>query len=64
VPNRHGYARYQEGTASMLGDACPLVLDRYRGDLRRLRAKAGQDPKRETRLLPRPPCRPSARPGF
>jgi hypothetical protein len=51
VLNQHGYARYDERTASMLGDACELLLDRYRGDLRRLRAEAGQDPKRERRLL-------------
>jgi hypothetical protein len=49
--NRHGYARYDERTASMLGDACQLLLDRYRGDLRRLRAEAGQDPREERRLL-------------
>ena len=35
----------------MLGDVCRLLLDRYRGDLRRLRAEAGQDPKQERRLL-------------
>jgi hypothetical protein len=46
VLNRHGYARYDERTASMLGDACELLLERYRGDLRRLRAEAGQDPSR------------------
>lgn len=51
VLNRHGYARYDERTAAMLGDACELLLDRYRGDLRRLRAEAGQDPKEERRLL-------------
>ena len=51
VLNRHGYARYDERTAAMLGDACQLLLDRYRGDLRRLRAEAGKDPKRERRLL-------------
>jgi hypothetical protein len=50
VLNRHGYARYDERTASMLGDACEL-LDRYRGDLRRLRAEAGRDPSQERRLL-------------
>ena len=49
--NRHGYARYDERTASMLGDACQLLLDRYRGDLRRLRAEAGRDPRQERRLL-------------
>src|SRR5215218_7347331 len=51
VLNRHGYARYDERTASMLGDACELLVDRYRGDLRRLRAEAGRDPKEERRLL-------------
>jgi hypothetical protein len=51
VLNRHGYARYDERTASMLGGACQLLLDRYRGDLRRLRAEAGQDPRQERRLL-------------
>jgi hypothetical protein len=51
VLNRHGYARYDERTASMLGDACELLLDRYRGDLRRLRAEASQDPSQERRLL-------------
>ena len=49
--NRHGYARYDERTAAMLGDACELLLDRYRGDLCRLRAEAGQDPRQERRLL-------------
>jgi hypothetical protein len=51
VLNRHGYARYDERTAAMLGDACELLVDRYRGDLRRLRAAAGQDPTKERRLL-------------
>ncbi len=51
VLNRHGYARYDERTASMLADACELLLDRYRGDLRRLRAEAGRDPRQERRLL-------------
>jgi hypothetical protein len=51
VLNRHGYARYDERTASMLGDACELLLDRYRGDLGRLRAEAGRDLRQERRLL-------------
>jgi hypothetical protein len=51
VLNRHGYARYDERTASMLGDASELLLNRYRGDLRRLRAEAEQDPRQERRLL-------------
>ncbi|HZD68679.1 MAG TPA: hypothetical protein VFA45_07115 [Actinomycetes bacterium] len=51
VLNRHGYARYDERTASMLGDACELLLDRYQGDLRKLREAAGRDPRRERKLL-------------
>src|SRR5919198_6583940 len=51
VLNQHGYARYDERTASMLGDACELLLDRYGGDLRRLRAAAERDPDHERRLL-------------
>jgi hypothetical protein len=51
VLNRHGYARYDERAASMLGDACDLLLDRYWGDLRHLRAEARQDPRQERRLL-------------
>jgi endonuclease III len=34
---RGGYRRYDERTATQLGDGATLLLDRYRGDLRRLR---------------------------
>jgi hypothetical protein len=51
VLNQHGYARFDERTATMLGDACELLLDRYGGDLRRLREAAGRDPPKERRLL-------------
>jgi endonuclease III len=51
VLNKHGYARYDERTASMLGDASELLLDRYRGDLRKLREAAGRDPRQERKLL-------------
>ncbi len=34
-----GYRRYDERTATQLGQAAELVLDHYRGDLRRLREK-------------------------
>lgn len=44
--NEAGYARYDERTATMLGDTAQLVLDRYGGDLRRLRAEADGDPAR------------------
>ena len=49
--NHAGYARYDERTSTMLGDISALLLDRYRGDLRRLREDAGRDPAVERRLL-------------
>jgi hypothetical protein len=49
--NQSGYARYDERTATMLADTATLLLDRYRGDLRRLRAAAGADPEVERALL-------------
>ena len=51
VLNRAGYARYDESTSRMLGDTCALLLERYRGDLRRLREQAERDPRRERALL-------------
>jgi hypothetical protein len=51
VLNRSGYARYDERTSRMLGDTCDLLLERYRGDLRRLREEAGREPRRERALL-------------
>jgi endonuclease III len=47
----HGYKRYDEKTATMLGEAARLVLDEYGGDLRRLRELAGREPARERALL-------------
>jgi hypothetical protein len=46
-----GYTRYRERTASMLGDLSEFLLDRYDGDLRRLREAAERDPSAERRLL-------------
>ncbi|GAA1479153.1 hypothetical protein GCM10009623_35990 [Nocardioides aestuarii] len=34
---RGGYRRYDESTATSLADTCELLLDRHRGDLRRIR---------------------------
>ncbi len=51
VLNRSGYARYDESTSRMLADTSKLLLDRYGGDLRRLREEAGRDPAAERRLL-------------
>jgi hypothetical protein len=41
---RAHYRRYDESTATYLADSATLVVERYRGDLRRLRAEAGGDP--------------------
>jgi endonuclease III len=49
--NQAGYARYDESTARMLGDTAQMLLEKYRGDLRRLRDAAGRDPGRERALL-------------
>lgn len=49
--NRAGYTRYQERTATMLADTAELLLDRYEGDLRKLREDADRDPVRERKLL-------------
>lgn len=51
VLNRSGYARYDESTARYIADTTALLQDRYGGDLRRLRAEAGNDPKEERERL-------------
>ena len=51
VLNEAGYARYDERTARMLATASELLLDRWRGDLRRLREEADRRPDRERALL-------------
>ncbi|MFE4258157.1 endonuclease [Streptomyces sp. NPDC056883] len=48
---RAHYRRYDESTATALGDGAELVLDRYRGDLRRLRDAADGRPDRIRELL-------------
>ncbi|MFU8815511.1 MAG: endonuclease [Pseudomonadales bacterium] len=47
----HGYKRYDERTATMLGDTAQRLLDDYGGDLRRLREAAQRDPQQEKKLL-------------
>jgi hypothetical protein len=47
---RAHYVRYDESTATALGDGAQLVLGEYRGDLRRLR-QAGDGDVRELRRL-------------
>ena len=49
--NQAGYARYDESTSRMLGDTAAMLLDKYQGDLRRLRDAAARDPGRERILL-------------
>ncbi len=46
-----GYVRFDEHTSTLLGDSAQMLLDRYGGDLRRLREAAGLDPAVERRLL-------------
>jgi endonuclease III len=51
VLNDAGYARYDESTSRMLGDTAQLLLEQYRGDLRKLREEARRDPSAERKLL-------------
>jgi endonuclease III len=48
---RGHYRRYDERTATMLGDSASMVNDRWHGDLRRLHASAGSDAAAARRLL-------------
>ncbi|WP_171168167.1 endonuclease [Streptomyces sp. I05A-00742] len=46
-----GYRRYDERTATQLGEGAQLLLDRYGGDVRRMRAAADGDPARLRDIL-------------
>jgi endonuclease III len=48
---RGHYRRYDERTATMLGDGATLLTERWRGDLRRLRAEGGSDTTALAELL-------------
>ncbi|UQX04817.1 endonuclease [Streptomyces sp. RerS4] len=48
---RAHYRRYDESTSTALGEGAALLLDRYRGDLRRLRDAADGEPDRVRELL-------------
>ncbi len=48
---RGGYRRYDERTSTMLGEAAVQLLDRWSGDLRKLRDDAGGEPRRIRALL-------------
>ncbi len=48
---RGHYRRYDERTSTMLGDAADMLIDRWSGDLRRLREEAGRETRRTKALL-------------
>ncbi|MGW5419792.1 endonuclease [Streptomyces sp. NPDC003943] len=48
---RAHYVRYDESTATALGDGAQLVLERWHGDLREMREEAGGDPGTLRELL-------------
>ncbi|PXX71210.1 endonuclease III [Nocardia tenerifensis] len=48
---RAHYKRYDESTATRLGANAHMVLDKYRGDLRKLAEEAGGDRERAAELL-------------
>jgi endonuclease III len=52
---RGHYVRYDESTATRLAEGATLLLDRYAGDLRRLRDEAGGDVPRLKKLLQQVP---------
>lgn len=52
---RGHYRRYDERTATMLGDGADLLIDQWHGDLRRLHDEASDDPGALARSLTRFP---------
>ncbi|KPC68037.1 endonuclease, partial [Streptomyces sp. NRRL F-6602] len=50
-----GYRRYDERTATQLGDGAELLLDAHRGDLRQLREEADGDEQTLVQGLREPP---------
>jgi endonuclease III len=48
---RAHYVRYDESTATRLGDMAEMVIAEYAGDLRKLPPKAGRDPEKARRIL-------------
>ncbi len=51
ILNRAGYARYDERTSTMLEQTSRLLLDKYNGDLNKLREHAACEPRAERELL-------------
>ncbi|MPY80464.1 MAG: endonuclease [Actinophytocola sp.] len=52
---RGHYVRYDESTATALGEGAALLRDKYRGDLRRLRDDADRDVRKLRELLQQTP---------
>ncbi|MFG2003233.1 endonuclease [Spirillospora sp. NPDC048911] len=48
---RGHYVRYDESTATRLGDMAEMIQDKYQGDLRRLAIESGRDRERAGKLL-------------
>ena len=48
---RGRYRRYDERTATMLGETSERLLEQWQGDLRKLHEQAGSDPRRIAELL-------------
>ncbi|MGH3436009.1 MAG: endonuclease [Sciscionella sp.] len=53
--DRAHYRRYDEQTATALGDGARLLVTDYRGDLRKLRERAAREPSGIKKLLSRTP---------
>jgi thermostable 8-oxoguanine DNA glycosylase len=51
VLNRSGYARFDEKTSRRLAEIARFLLNRYQGDLRKLRLAAKYNPRRERNLI-------------
>lgn len=51
VLNDSGYARFDEKTSTLLAETSNMLIERYGGDLRRLRRRAERKPAEERRLL-------------
>ncbi|MGV9900663.1 hypothetical protein, partial [Streptomyces tendae] len=60
---RGGYRRYDERTATQLGEAAELLTERWGGDLRRLRDEADGDVSELRRLLQEFARAPGDQPG-
>lgn len=48
---RGHYIRYDESTATRLGDMAEMIVDDYDGDLRKLPQRAGRDPRKGREIL-------------